>query len=71
MGAGGYKCYCIGTNFYGDNCQIGTQGIPPNNLKKNLAFGQSYLLFSECPSKIGENALGLDDDYLPLECQFK
>ena len=23
LGAGGYKCYCAETNFYGDNCQFG------------------------------------------------
>ena len=23
LGAGGYKCYCAGTDFYGDHCELG------------------------------------------------
>ena len=25
---------------------------------------------SECPDKLGDNAFGLSESYLPLECQF-
>ena len=31
----------------------------------------SSSIISECPQRIGENAFGLVDNFLPLECQYK
>lgn len=62
LGAGGYRCHCEGTNYYGENCQYGIF----NCEKKCIQI----LFILECPEKLGENAFGLSESYLPLECQF-
>ena len=48
LGAGGYRCYCAGTNFYGDLCQQGQSNLLAYFYLRSFIFRMPEKTWREC-----------------------